>query len=117
MRFHSRLLIVVLLLATFVVGMSGIVVISNPMAIGVSASGAAVAALMDCEDMRPAKPCGPTVAHCPSGCTVPGVTLPFAAALPLLVGATGPIRTAATNQGVGINLAPRLPPPRTSYIG
>lgn len=116
-RLTIRSLLIVMLAAHFVAGLSYFAVATNTMAIEMAGPPAMEPIAMDCDHPTPEKPCDTGLIHCPTGCLAPSASLPASGTLILRVPAASARLAAASRLATGLTQPPGLPPPRTISIG
>lgn len=116
-RLTIRSLLMVMLTAQFVVGLSYFAVATNTMAIEMASPAAMEPIAMDCDHPMPGKPCDTGPIHCPTGCLAPSASLPASDTLVLRVLEPNARLAAVSRLATGLTPPPGLPPPRTTFIG
>lgn len=116
-RLTIRSLLMVMLAAHFVAGLSYFVAATNTMAIEMARPAAMEPIAMDCDHPMPEQPCNTGLIHCPTGCPAPCASLPESGTLVPRVPDASARLAAVSRLATGLTRPPGLPPPRTSSIG
>lgn len=112
-----RSLLVVMLAAHFVAGLSYFAVATNTMAIEMVRPATMEPIAIGCDHPTPEKPCDTGLIHCPTGCLAPSASLPASGTLVLRVPEAGARPATVLRLATGLTRRPGLPPPRTISIG
>ncbi len=116
-RLTIRSLLMVMLAAHFVAGLSYFAVATNTMAMEMARPAAIEPIAMDCDPPTSERPCDAGLIHCPTGCLAPSASLPASDMLVLRVPDASARLAAVSRLAAGLTRPPGLPPPRTISIG